>query len=483
MNYHVEYGGLFAESVIISLLQQRGFELAKSFPDCKFLWVPHTKVPWESVLESGIIVSCYPVCTAFVRKDALRITLRERLLGAAKKQGLSNRAIKRIRLACPDFIVLEDDETRQKKKTRMHGDDLSNDEIGSFIVDQARVTGRVLSETNVKNIWVLKDVTTNNSLGVRFITQKELRLLLKSPSPSIPSNDKEEKPDAKSSLLKTRIMNIIAEEYIHSPVLLSGRKFHLRVNVLALGSLAVYVHRDVICHSACEPYSMDLETFIKAGPGFTHITNNCIQRTHPQYERKTHTILLSEAISRLNIERRMKSSATMDLSTDAIFNEMCQLIRNTFAVLIQGRTTTWPLLKSDDGIDPTLSADKQLPPPAFIPNKSSFELFGWDFILAYNPKEDDNEREEDLDGTSSITPVVLEVNGGPALEGTAWPMMCRRVLGDALEAIEIVLLNKCKEGGDITEEDNKGPIGKDDDDRLGTEHCPPKRVGDFVRVL
>lgn len=479
MQYHVEYGGLFAESVIISLLQQRGFQFAKSFSDCKFLWVPHTKVPWESVLESGIIVSCYPVCTALVRKDALRRTLRERLLGAAKKQGLSNRAIKRIRLACPDFIVLEDDETNQKKKTRMHGD-LSIDEIDSFIVDQARVTGRVLSETNEKNIWVLKDVSTNNSLGVRFITQEELRLLLKSSTLSIPSNDKEEDPDAKLSPLKTRIMSVIAEEYIHNPVLLSGRKFHLRVNVLALGSLAVYVHRDVICHCACEPYSMDLETFTKTGPGFTHITNNCIQRTHPQYERKTHTILLSEAISRLNIERRMKSSATMDLSTDAIFNEMCQLIRNTFAVLIQGRTTTWPLLKSDDGIDPTLSADKQVPPPAFIPNKSSFELFGWDYILAYNPKE---EIEEDLDGTSSVTPVVLEVNGGPALEGTAWPMMCRRVLGDALETIEMVLLNKCKEEGDITEEDNKGPMGEDDNDRLGPHHYPPNRVGDFIRVL
>jgi len=42
---------------------------------------------------------------------------------------------------------------------------------------------------------------------------------------------------------------------------------------------------------------------------------------------------------------------------------------------MQGRATTWPLLKDLDGIDPTIVSNQQLPPASFIPNKSSFELF------------------------------------------------------------------------------------------------------------
>jgi len=487
MNYHVEYGGLYAESVIISFLQQRGFNAAKSFSECNFLWVPHTKVPWENVLDSGIIVSCYPVRTALVRKDALRVTLRERLVRAALRQGLSNSTLKRIRLACPNFIIINDEKTKVKTKTGLYNES-TFDETDSIIVDRVLLKANVDFEETI--FWVLKDVSTNNSLGIRFVSQKELRLLLES-YVNLPNKLSDNKDENEPQTLPTlNEKNVIAEEYINNPVMLSGRKFHLRVNVLALGCLAVYVHKDVICHSACELFSLDPATF--SIPSFSHITNNCIQRTHPHYERKIHTLLLSEAISRVNAERRMATphndthTTVSDLSADSLFNEMCLLIRDTFAVLMQGRTTSWPLLKSTDGIDPSLPADGHLPPAAFIPNKSSFELFGWDFILAYNNHTKDG-KEEDLGDIFSVVPVVLEVNGGPALEGTAWPMMCRRVLGDALETIETILLNRCNEESIDIKVDEKGNMNESDnslsDDRQGKKLFPPDMIGDFIRVL
>jgi hypothetical protein len=184
--YHVEYGGLFAESTIISLLEQRGNFLNATFvEECTFLWTSHSKVPWEKVLQSEIIVSCYPVCTALVRKDALRMTLRYRLLDAAIRQGLPERVIKRIRNACPDFILLKDELSHFKKKmiqTNIHAKDrvIINDSF--FEIEQDKIIQKILSSITKENkdtsFWVLKDVSTNNSLGVRFISQTDLRILL-----------------------------------------------------------------------------------------------------------------------------------------------------------------------------------------------------------------------------------------------------------------------------------------------------------------
>jgi hypothetical protein len=489
--YHVEYGGLFAETTIISLLEQRGnFLNAKFIEECTFLWTSHSKVPWEKVLQSDIIVSCYPVRTALVRKDALRITLRSRLLDAAIRQGLSERVIKRIRNACPDFILLKDQLSHLKKKKNLKNihekDKVIKDDCKTldnfFEIEQEKLIQKILTNTDDTDtsFWVLKDVSTNNSLGVRFISQTDLHLLLLNVN-TYSTKDKmilqcikeqEDQEDQDSSIhLVSNSQQVIAEEYIQNPVLLSGRKFHLRVNVLAIGNIAIYVHKDVICHCACEPYSINKETFISKNSSFTHITNNCIQKSHPLYTRKTHTILLSEAIFRINKEVHTKENMSLSLSTDSIFTEICQIIRDTFAVLMQGRATTWSLLKDIDGIDPTFVPNQQLPPASFIPNKSSFELFGWDFILAY--------KEDTIDNTSGkkvteVVPIVLEVNGGPALEGVAWPMMCRRVLGDALETIETILLQKCTKSDDECDKNNK------DNESL---EFPPKSIGDFLRVL
>ena len=55
-----------------------------------------------------------------------------------------------------------------------------------------------------------------------------------------------------------------------------------------------------------------------------------------------------------------------------------------------------------------------------------------------------------------LFPVLLEVNAGPALEGAAWPALCRSLVGDALEAALAVL-------------DEGAP--------------PPAQAGGFVRVF
>lgn len=46
----------------------------------------------------------------------------------------------------------------------------------------------------------------------------------------------------------------VVQRYIHPPLLLDGRKFHLRVYALCVGSLKVYVYSDVLILLAGEEY-------------------------------------------------------------------------------------------------------------------------------------------------------------------------------------------------------------------------------------
>ena len=129
-------------------------------------------------------------------------------------------------------------------------------------------------------------------------------------------------------------------------------------------------------------------------------------------------------------------------------------------------------------LDAAAPAPAGLRPAAFLPRARAFELLGWDFLLS-RERVGAGAREEagpaaapdraaaaakagaDRAATLALAeprlfPVLLEVNAGPALEGAAWPALCRSVVGDALELICGVLADGAP---------------------------PPERVGGFVRVF
>lgn len=49
----------------------------------------------------------------------------------------------------------------------------------------------------------------------------------------------------------------VIQRYVQRPLLLRGRKFHLRVMVLAVGDLAVYVHRNAVALFASDDFSAE----------------------------------------------------------------------------------------------------------------------------------------------------------------------------------------------------------------------------------
>ncbi|KAI1938153.1 putative tubulin--tyrosine ligase pby1 [Ophidiomyces ophidiicola] len=82
-----------------------------------------------------------------------------------------------------------------------------------------------------------------------------------------------------NAVVTSRLRHFIAQPYIHPPLLLpsSGhRKFHIRVYALAIGSLKVYVHREMLALFAEKPYAPPWE---KGGVEelTRHLTNTCLQ--------------------------------------------------------------------------------------------------------------------------------------------------------------------------------------------------------------
>ena len=60
--------------------------------------------------------------------------------------------------------------------------------------------------------------------------------------------------------------------YIERPLLLHGRKFHLRAYALCVGSLQAYVFSEVLALFAAKPYDRDLSNLYDLD---AHLTNTC----------------------------------------------------------------------------------------------------------------------------------------------------------------------------------------------------------------
>jgi hypothetical protein len=240
---------------------------------------------------------------------------------------------------------------------------------------------------------VLKEPATNNALGVHITSLSTLPALLTRLA-EIRTADACNHLDA-SNVSSDSTVEYVVQQYVRNPVLLQGHKFHLRVNVVAVGALDVFIHRDIVCHVACErwdatPTSQDMFRL-------QHITNHCVQRTHPSYD-SSRTLLLT-ALSRLMFPDEGELALAWE---QTIVRRISSLIRQLFQfVLCEKR-----------------QCNRRY---GFIPTRNAFDLFGVDILLSHPPSEDLK---------NGPWPVLIEVNAGPALEGIASPELCKQVVED-----------------------------------------------------
>jgi Tubulin-tyrosine ligase family len=454
MAANVSYAGSpLAEKAIKEALMRRELRLTlTSDPLCVFQWSSFSKrngtrhfagleesedeeeegkptpgdAPAESVVERPLFTSSFNVRTALVRKDELANTLAcacsstssSGSCGSGTPQSL-------LRQALPLSFVLNQGQLDEWRRRSMEVEP----EAGAVV--DIKQEGRA---------WVIKSSLVNNALGV---TVERIGTLKGLP----PERHEEVEGDSTGAVI------VVAQEYVSDPVLapvvavsappspptlFSRHKFHMRVNVLVVPQqrsrhLSVFVHRDVICHIACEPYNDDGGGSIakkdekddkdEAARRFRHLTNNGVQRSHPSYKRETHTITLQELCGRWAAEVATAAGAapttsitmatSLDLSEEGIFSRICWVVSALVSHLEE--------CKGEGGRHP------------FVALPNSFEVFGFDFLLSHKGC---GASSEDKDGGSKGPwPVLLEVNGGPALEGNAWPDKCKEVVEDTLRVV------------------------------------------------
>ncbi len=180
----------------------------------------------------------------------------------------------------------------------------------------------------------------------------------------------------------TDIAEWVLQRYLPRPLLLEGRKFHLRVYVLLTSCMNVYLYREGQVLSAVKPYQPAAHS-TQGEAHFAHITNTYLALQHGEYEEGSHLRLMSE------LPHVLPGGAA---AADLLWQRM--------------RACTAHVLASYKGAFGALA-----------PLASGFELFGVDFLV-----------------TESLQPHLLEFNPGPdmALNMGRLAVLMHRVAADTI---------------------------------------------------
>ncbi|KAL2187326.1 sure-like protein [Thermothelomyces heterothallicus CBS 203.75] len=128
--------------------------------------------------------------------------------------------------------------------------------------------------------WILKPSMSDRGQGIRlFSTMEQLQGIFDEWEPE--SSDDEDEDD-RDHIMTSHLRHFVAQPYIHPPLLLpelGNRKFHIRVYVLCVGSMRVYVYRDMLALFAAKPYRAPGSSGRDPnGPDLVaHLTNTCLQ--------------------------------------------------------------------------------------------------------------------------------------------------------------------------------------------------------------
>jgi tubulin--tyrosine ligase len=154
--------------------------------------------------------------------------------------------------------------------------------------------GRELDE---REWWILKPGMSDRGQGIRlFSTEEELQSIFEDWEAERPdsedegeadglnngvASDKNLEEDSADYIVTSHLRHFVVQPYIHPPLLVPSnpRKFHIRVYVLASGSLEVYVYKPMLALFAAAPYSPPWSSVSSPNTRdlSAHLTNTCLQ--------------------------------------------------------------------------------------------------------------------------------------------------------------------------------------------------------------
>ncbi|KAE8316269.1 survival protein sure-like phosphatase/nucleotidase [Aspergillus transmontanensis] len=142
---------------------------------------------------------------------------------------------------------------------------------------------------NEKEWWILKPGMSDRGQGIRlFSSEDQLREIFEEwevdesdiESGSERAEEEDDEGENGTGVVTSQLRHFIAQPYIDPPLLLpssSNRKFHIRTYVLAVGSLKVYVFKEMLALFAAKPYCPPSEDEDEVTDLARHLTNTCFQ--------------------------------------------------------------------------------------------------------------------------------------------------------------------------------------------------------------
>ncbi|CAG8787651.1 597_t:CDS:2, partial [Dentiscutata erythropus] len=135
----------------------------------------------------------------------------------------------------------------------------------------------------------------------------------------------------------------VIQRYISDPLLINGRKFHIRAYVLAVSRIKVYLYKDMLALFALNNYRPD-----DINDTFAHLTNTCLQ-IHDELFKESDQV-------KLFWELMQHSSEVDEKDLNLIFEQIKNILGECFKAVVSE-------------------------PTQFMPLENAFELFGFDFLV------------------------------------------------------------------------------------------------------
>lgn len=228
-------------------------------------------------------------------------------------------------------------------------------------------------ESREREWWIVKAGMGERGQGIKlFSTMEELQAVFEGWDPE--SDDEgegsdgvvDEDAEGGDGIVASQMRHFVAQPYIQPPLLLrepfesSGRKFHIRTYVVAVGALKVYVYRRMLALFAGSAYTAPGEEEDPNDELGGHLTNTC--RQSGEREGSVHEFWsLPETAADLSESWK-----------EMVFRDICDTTGNVFEAAARGMMMH------------------------FQPLPNAFEIYGLDFLV---------------DATG--TPWLLEVNAFP----------------------------------------------------------------------
>jgi tubulin--tyrosine ligase len=206
--------------------------------------------------------------------------------------------------------------------------------------------------------WILKPGMSDRGQGIRlFSTEEELQSIFEEWEAERPDSDDEddstdqrekngaEQGEVGDYIVTSHLRHFIAQPYINPPLLLPSnpRKFHIRTYVIAVGSLKIYVYKQMLALFASTPYAPPWTTPSSSTNLSAHLTNTCLQTG--SHDGSVHSFF------------SIPSDQISEVLKENIFKQICEVTGEIFEAAAKGMMVHFHTL----------------------PN--AFEVFGLDFLV------------------------------------------------------------------------------------------------------